>query len=416
MQSLLLPAMTHLVHTLANGFRVILQPTQSNIGHMALLVNTGSRDELDDEHGMAHFIEHNLFKGTKKRKTYHILSRLDDVGGELNAYTTKEETIIHASFLPEHLNRSTELIADILVNSTFPQKELRKEKDVIRDEIHSYIDNPSELIFDDFENLIFANHPMGRSVLGTEDSLEAITREMVLAFITRNYSPKEMILSVTGPFKWHKLLHLVQRYFDELPFKATGQSRKHPATYQAKQQVVQKETLQTHAIIGNRAYSMHHPRFTALFLLNNLLGGPAMNNRLTLNIREKYGFTYHIESFYSPFSDTGLFGIYLGTHKGTIDRSMSLVMKELKKLREKPLGIIQLHKAQKQLMGQIALSQENNLALAIALGRSLMHYDRIDTIEDVYAKINAVTADDVIDIANEIFALNQLSTLIFKAR
>jgi predicted Zn-dependent peptidase len=383
---------------------------------MALLINTGSRDELDNEHGMAHFIEHNLFKGTKKRKAYHILSRLDDVGGELNAYTTKEETVIHASFLPEHLSRSAELIADILVNSTFPEKELKKEKDVIRDEIHSYIDNPSELIFDDFEQLIFANHPMGRSILGTEESLEAINREMVLGFIARNYAPSQMILSVTGPFKWHKLLHLAQRFFNDLPFQAQGVERIHPIKYQAKNEVVQKETLQTHAIIGNRAYSLHHEQFTALFLLNNLLGGPAMNNRLTLNIREKFGFTYHIESFYSPFTDCGLFGIYLGTHKGTIDRSIALVMKELRKLREKQLGIIQLHKAQKQLMGQIALSQENNLALAIALGRSLLHYNRIDTIEDVYAKINAVTAITILEIANEIFNPEQLSSLILKAR
>lgn len=383
---------------------------------MALLINTGSRDELDEEHGMAHFIEHNLFKGTKKRKAYHILSRLDDVGGELNAYTTKEETIIHASFLPEHLSRSTELIADILVNSSFPERELKKEKDVIRDEIHSYIDNPSELIFDDFENLIFADHPMGRTILGTEQSLEQISREMVLGFISRNYSPREMVLSVAGPFKWHRLLHLVQRYFDELPFKAGFQTRTQPSGYMSKNEVIQKETLQTHAVIGNRAYSLHHEHFTTLFLLNNLLGGPAMNNRLTLNIREKFGFAYHIESFYSPFSDSGLFGIYLGTHKGTIERSISLVMKELKKLREKPLGIIQLHKAQKQLMGQIALSQENNLALAISLGRSLLNYDRIDTIEDVYSKINGVTSSSILDVSNDIFHANNLSSLIFKAR
>jgi predicted Zn-dependent peptidase len=408
--------MTHLVHSLANGFRVILQPTQSNVSHLALIINTGSRDERNDEHGMAHFIEHNLFKGTKKRKAYHILSRLDDVGGELNAYTTKEETVIHASFLPEHLARSVELIADIVMNSTFPERELRKEKDVIRDEIHSYIDNPSELIFDDFENLIFAEHPMGRSILGTEESLEKINRDMVLRFIARNYVPSQMILSVVGPVKWHRLLSLVQRYFEPLPFHDNTPSRKNISRYEPQQQVVQKETLQTHAIIGNRALSLHHKQFTALFLLNNLLGGPAMNNRLTLNIREKYGFTYYIESFYSPFTDCGLFGIYLGTHKGTIDRSMALVFKELKKLREKSLGTVQLHKAQKQLMGQIALSQENNLALAIALGRSLLHYHRIDTLEDVYARINAVSAAEVRALANQVFNPDQLTTLIFKAR
>ena len=408
--------MTHLLHQLPNGLRIVFQPVQATVGHVALLINTGSRDELENEQGMAHFIEHNLFKGTKKRKAYHILSRLDDVGGELNAYTTKEETIIHTSFLQEYLDRSMELIADILVNSTFPEKELKKEKDVIRDEIHSYADSPSEQIFDDFENLIFANHPMGRSILGTEESLDSFTRKMILAFISRNYHPESMVLSIAGDFKWNGLLRMVEKYFNHLPFSGDLSPRKALSPYKPTVAEEQKEIMQTHAILGNRAYSMHNEAFTGMVLLNNLLGGPGMNSRLNLNIHEKYGFAYNIESFYSAYTDCGIFGIYIGTHKGTINRSLELIRKELRQLREKKLGTIQLHKAQKQLMGQVALSQENNLSLALALGRSLLHYNRIDTIEDVYQKIMVLAAEDLIAIANQIFEPDQLSLLTFKAR
>ena len=406
----------HLLHQLPNGLRLIFQPIQSAVGHVSLLINTGSRDELEDEQGMAHFIEHNLFKGTKKRKAYHILSRLDDVGGELNAYTTKEETIIHASFLLEHLDRSLELIADILVNSTFPEKELKKEKDVIRDEIHSYADSPSEQIFDDFENLIFANHPMGRSILGTEESLDAFTRKMVLKFISRNYHPGSMVLSIAGNFKWPVVLKGIEKYFTYLPYSGSMQPRLPLAAYKPVEKEFQREIMQTHAILGNRAHSLHDDAFTGMVLLNNLLGGPGMNSRLNLNIREKYGFAYNIESFYSPYTDCGIFGIYVGTHKGTMARSLDLIKRELRLLREKKLGTIQLHKAQKQLMGQVALSQENNLSLSIALGRSLLHYNRIDTIEDVYQKIRTITADDILHIANMVFSPDQLSLLTFKAR
>jgi predicted Zn-dependent peptidase len=408
--------MTHAVHTLANGLRIVFQPAKSVVGHVALLINAGSRDETLPEQGMAHFIEHNLFKGTQKRKAYHILSRLDDVGGELNAYTTKEETVIHASFLNMHLDRAAELVADILIRSTFPEKELKKEKDVIRDEIHAYSDSPSEQIFDDFENLIFANHPMGRSILGTEESLDSFNRQMILDFIARNYHTEQMVLTICGDYTWKTIERYTAKYFSELPFTSTLADRAPLTAYAAQTVTEQKEILQTHAVLGNRAYSLHHESFTTLFLLNNLLGGPGMNSRLNLNIRERYGFAYNIESFYTPYTDTGVFGIYIGTHKNTIDRSMTLIHRELKMLRDKVLSPTQLHKAQKQLLGQIALSQENNLSLAIALGRSLLCYNRIDTIEDVYARISAITAAEALAVANEIFAPEEQTLLIFKAK
>jgi len=408
--------MTHLEHTLLNGLRIVFQPTKTIIGHCALLINTGSRDEEAHEHGMAHFIEHNLFKGTKRRKAYHILSRLDDVGGELNAYTTKEETVIHTSFLVEHYDRALELIADILLNSTFPEKELKKEKDVIRDEIHSYLDNPSESIFDDFENAVFAGHPMGKSILGTEESLESFTREMVQDFISKNYNPHKMVLCVSGPVAWTKLNKMIDKYFSNITFNGKANGRIHPADYHVQKTEEQKELMQTHAIIGNRAVDLHSEQFIPMVLLNNLLGGPGMNSRLNLNIREKYGFAYNLESFYSPYTDTGVFGVYLGTHKDDIEKSLNLVKKELRLLCDKKLGVVQLNKAQKQLIGQVALSQENNLSLIIALGKSLLNYNRIDTIEDVYARISQISAEDVLEIANTVFDPKQLSTLLYKAR
>ncbi len=408
--------MKHLEHTLPNGLRIVFQPTNSLVGHCALLINTGSRDENKDEHGMAHFIEHNLFKGTKHRKTYHILSRLDDVGGDLNAYTSKEETVIHASFLKEHFSRALELIADILINSTFPDKEIEKEKDVIRDEIESYLDSPTESIFDDFEESIFAHHPMGRVILGTEKSINTFNKKMLNSFIARNYNPQQMVLSISGPISWNRLFKMVIKYFSEIPFVGKINGRIAPQEYKPVTLTTQKDTMQTHAVLGNRAADIYHEHFIGTVLLNNILGGPGMNNRLNLNIREKYGFAYNIESFYTPFTDTGAIGVYVGTNKGTIDKSLKLIKNELKNLCDKELGTVQLNKAKKQLIGQIALSQENNLALTVALGKSMLNYNRIDTLEDVYQKITAVSAQQLRDIANQVFNPADLSLLIYQAK
>lgn len=407
---------THAEFELPNGLRTVFQYLDSPVAHCSLVINAGSRDEAENEQGMAHFIEHNLFKGTTKRKAYHILSRLDDVGGELNAYTTKEETVIHTSFLKIHLGRAMELMADILLYSTFPEKELKKEKDVIRDEIHAYLDSPGDSIFDDFEDLLYAQHPMGRNILGTEESLDRFNREMIINFINRNYHPSQMVLSIAGDFTQAKAKKLALKYFAKLQSKTPITPRLVVNGYTPQYREEQKDTMQSHAIIGGRAYSYHHPHYTGFVLLNNLLGGPAMNNRLNLNIRERYGFAYNIESFYTPYSDTGTFGIYIGTHKGSMQKSIQLILKELKKLRTEKLGVAQLSKAKTQLIGQIALAQENNLALNIALGKSLLNYNRIDTLEDLHKKIAEITPELLVTMAEEIFTEENLSTLIYKAK
>lgn len=404
------------IFTHSSGIRIVHRQVNSPVAHCALVIDAGSRDENDNEQGMAHFMEHVLFKGTKKRKAYHVLSRLEDIGGELNAYTSKEETVLYASVLERHLPRAIELIFEIAFQSTLPEKEVNKERDVINDEISSYLDSPSELIFDDFEELIYAGHPIGRNILGTPESLEVINRERLLDWINKHYSPERMVFSTVGNFSLKDIRKWIDKYALEV---RTGDARYHRRPineYTPKYQSEAKETYQTHAIIGNRAYGMHHPDLSALILLNNLLGGPGMNSRLNLNIREKYGFAYNIESFLTPYTDTGVIGVYVGTDKGTIDRTLRLVQRELKLLREKKLGVVQLKKAKQQILGQIALGQENNSSASIGQGRTLLHYNRIETFEDITKRIESISSDALLRVANEVFDLNQLSTLIYKAR
>ncbi|KAB2810336.1 M16 family metallopeptidase [Phaeocystidibacter luteus] len=406
----------HQILTLPNGLRVVHRYVDSPVAHCGLIINVGSRDENDNEQGMAHFIEHVLFKGTKKRKAYHILSRLEDVGGELNAYTGKEETILHASVLERHLPRAIELLFEIAFQSVMPEKEVNKERDVINDEISSYLDSPSELIFDDFEDLLFSGHPIGRNILGTPESLAEIDRSRLMDWMQKHYSPERMVFSIVGRFDFADVKKWIDKYASDLP---TGDPRYHRRPineYKTTYQFENKETYQTHAIIGNRGYGLHHADLSAMILLNNLLGGPGMNSRLNLNIREKYGFAYNIESFYTPYTDTGTFGVYVGTDKGTIDRSLRLIHRELRLLREKKLGVVQLKKAKQQLLGQIALSQENNASSMIGQGRTLLHYNKIDTFEEIAERIESVTSDAILRVANEAFDPDQLSTLVYKAR
>lgn len=404
------------IFSLPNGLRIVHRYVDSPVAHCGLIINAGSRDENDNEQGMAHFIEHVLFKGTTKRKAYHILSRLEDVGGELNAYTGKEETVLYASILQRHLQRAIELIFEIAFQSTFPEKEIKKEKDVINDEIFSYLDSPSELIFDDFEDLIFAGHPIGRNILGTPESLAAINRQRVMDWVKKHYSPERMVFSICSPYQLKDIKKWVNKYASDLPSGDARYHRRPINEYHAEFAQQKKDTYQTHAIVGARAYDMHHHDLTSMILLNNLLGGPGMNSRLNLNIREKYGFAYNIESFFTSYTDTGTFGVYLGTDKGTMNRSLKLVHRELRLLREKKLGVVQLKKAKQQLLGQIALGQESNVSTMIGMGRTLLHYDKIDTFEQVSKRVESVSSESILQVANEVFDPNQLSTLIYKAK
>lgn len=402
------------ISELSNGLKVVHRQTDRPVAHCGLFIPAGSRDENPDEQGLAHFLEHCLFKGTKKRRAYHVLSRLEDVGGELSAYTTKEETVIHCSFLNSYYARAIELIADISLNSTFPEREIAKEKEVIVDEIYSYKDNPGESIFDDFEELIFAGHPLGNNILGSVESVRQLGRNDLMNFINRHYRPEKMVFSSVGNIGMEHLCKLLEKHLQDYAHKQQQPVRLAVNGYQPKSLETKRPAYQTHAIIGTRAYPAQDENSRVLLLLSNLLGGPGMNSRLNLNIREKFGFTYHLESFYQPYSDTGLFGIYLGTDPGTVKKVIRLVHRELTKLREKKLGTLQLSKAKKQLLGQIALAQENNNAMMLAYGKSLMSFNKIDDFATVQQKIEAITADELQAVAREIFAPAQLSSLIYR--
>jgi predicted Zn-dependent peptidase len=403
-----------LLHTLENGIRLVHHRIPGMVAHCGIIINTGSRDETEKEHGIAHFIEHMLFKGTVRRKAYHILSRLEDVGGELNAYTTKEETAIHASFLKDDYERTIEIISDITFNSVFPQKEIEKEKDVVIEEINSYLDNPSELIFDDFEELIFSGQPIGRNILGTPESVKSYSRETITGFIRNNYDTHEMVFCSVGNISDEKILKLFKSYFSDIvTFKNEVRELKswiyNPASLTKK-----KDTFQNHCIIGNLAYDLKDEKRMGMFLLNNILGGQGLNSRLNLSLREKNGLAYNVESSYNPYCDTGIFSIYFGTDAQYLNKSISIAMAELNKLRTTRLGTIQLSKAKNQIKGYLARGYENHESLMLSLGKSLLVFNKIDTIEDICKKIDSVTASELLETANDIFEPSRLSTLIYK--
>ncbi len=406
--------MKHHQHTLNNGIRLVHIEVDSPVAHFGLLVNTGSRDEAENEHGMAHFIEHVIFKGTKKRKAYHILSRLDDVGGDLNAYTTKEETAFYASFLSQHYERTIELIGDIVFNSVFPAAELNKEREVIIDEINSYKDSPSELIFDDFEELIYANHPIGRNILGTPKTINSFGRTDIDKFLANNYHTDQMVLCSVGKIKFDKLIRFAEKYFGQVPENIRINKRQAFTGYKAIESTKEMDTHQIHCILGNVAYNAKNKKRLGLVLLNNLLGGQGLNSRLNLSLREKYGYAYNVESTFTPYFDTGVLSIYFGTEKDKFDKSLRLVHKELKKLRTQKLGTLQLKRAKDQIIGQIAISTDNNENLLFTLGKSFMLFNEFEELASVNARINAITASQLLEVANENLDPSQLSLLIYK--
>ncbi|HEY9114829.1 MAG TPA: pitrilysin family protein, partial [Bacteroidales bacterium] len=395
--------MAYQYHTLNNSIRIIHRFEKSNVSHVGLMVNTGTRDETEKESGMAHFIEHMVFKGTKKRSSWHVLSRIENVGGEMNAFTTKEETCLHASFHSPFYENCIELFSDITFHSVFPDKEIKKEKDVIIDEINSYNDNPSELIYDDFEGQLFKNHALGHNILGSLETVEKFSRQDIFRFINKNYSTNQMVLASVGDIDFKKLVMLAEKYFGAIP-KSEKETKRIPFTnYQPEQKRFEKDSYLTHLIMGNLAYPRSHPKKSGMVLLNNLLGGPAMNTRLNLAIREKHGIGYTIESAYQPYSDTGVFAIYLGIDKKQLEKSIFLVNQELKKLREVKLGSIQLHRLKRQAIGQFAIGNESRLNEMLGIAKSHLYKPVVRTIEEIITQIEKVSAEDLIEVANEIF-------------
>lgn len=405
--------MEYNVHTLPNGIRILHVPSASAISHACIIVNTGSRDEPENKAGLAHFIEHLIFKRTEKRSTNQILNRLESVGADLNAYTTKEYTCVHASFLNPYLDRTLDLFNDIIFHSTFPEEEMDKEKSVILDEIASYLDQPEEAINDDFEDMLFAGHSLGNNILGTTDSVQNFTREDVINFRKANYRTNEIVVAVIGNYTLKSVVNKGIKHFADVEENTPVKQRVKPIALQQSTTTIYKPIMQAHCILGTQTFSTYQDEKVALMLLNNYFGGNGMSSILNLQIREKYGIAYTIESNFSPLSDTGIFSIYFGTDKEKQIKALSLIFKEIKKLKEKPLNELQLHKAKNKFIGQIALGEENRIGLIISMAKSLIDHNKIDSLETVFEKINAVTTTQMIHVANDVLDIEKLNIFTF---
>lgn len=401
-------------HTLANGLRIVHLPVDSPVSYCGFAVNAGTRDEQSDEFGLAHFVEHMLFKGTGKRKAWHILNRMENVGGELNAYTTKEETFVYSIFMEEHYSRAFELMVDLLFDSRFPQAEIEKEVEVILDEINSYEDSPSELIFDEFENQLFQGHALGHHILGDEASLLRFSPETGRSFMRRHYAPSNMVFFSMGRKDFGRIVKRAESLLAGIDFPAAPRNRTAPGILLPTEKRIHKETHQSHVLVGGRTYSMFDDRRIPLFLLNNILGGPGMNNRLNVSLREKHGLVYNVESNVTSYTDTGLASIYFGTDPKNREKALALVHRELATLRETALSASQLAAAKKQVIGQLGVSGDNREGLFLGLGKSFLHYDRYDTLPEVFEKIEQLTATEIREVANDVFAPDRLFSLIYE--
>lgn len=406
--------MNYQTHTLKNGLRLIHQQTERQVAHCAIIINTGTRDELENEHGIAHFLEHIVFKGTSKRKAYHIISRMEDVGGEIDAYTTKEETCIYASFLSKHYDRTMELMSDMIFNSSYPEKEIVREREVILDEINSYNDSPAELIFDDFEELVFNGHSLGRNILGTKNSLKKFKGSNLKDFANRTYNTDQMVFCSVGNITFEKIVKYFEKYFGEIPANYRNWKRKPCKNIIPVEKIIKKKTHQAHCIIGTTAFNFRDKKRVPFLLLTNLLGGTGLNSRLNLSLREKNGLVYYVESSYTPYFDTGIFNIYFGCDKDKLNKAQNLIHKEISKIKNDLLGINQLQRAKQQMTGQLAISLENSENLLLSLGKSYLLYNKVDSIEVVTERIEQITSKDIIEVANEVFVDNNFSTLIYK--
>ena len=406
-------------HTLPNGIKIILSHTPSRVTYSGVYINVGSRDEQGAEEGMAHFIEHSLFKGTEHRKAYHIQNRIDGVGGELNAFTTKEETCVYASSLSEHMERCLELFADILFHSTFPLNEIEKEKDVVLEEINSYNDTPSELIYDQYEELAYEGHPLGHNILGSRRNVKRFTPEGLRTFMRSHYTPDRMVITVSGNVKMERLARMCERHFGGFGNQSVPNTPSIPNTRKEKPEFrifdrhINRHTHQAHLLIGCEAPDIYHADKTAFSLLNNLLGGPAMNSLLNVAVRERYGFCYNIESQYVPFSDTGLFYIYAGVDLDAQEKACQLICNELANIATHPLSERQLRQAQRQMIGQMAINDDFGMNEMQSIGKAYLCYEHVNTLEEMSADLMAVTTGDLLRVAQERFNPDRFSTLIY---
>ena len=400
-------------HTLPNGLRIIHLPSTSRVVYCGYQIAAGTRDESSGEEGIAHFCEHMTFKGTEKRNALQIINALEGLGGELNAFTNKEDTTFYAAISKEHFTQAVNVLTDIVFHSQYPQQEIDKEVEVICDEIESYNDSPAELIYDEFENILFEGHPLGHNILGKAEQLRTYTTDDALRFVHRYYRPDNAIFFASGDVDFKRLCksldhsgipnHPIILNHPIIPKPLTG-----------KNICRSLGTHQAHVMLGTRAYDIHHPLRIPLYLLNNILGGPGMNARLNLSLRERNGLVYTVESTMVSYSDTGIWSVYFGCDPHDVKKCLHLVRRELDKVMQKNLSATQLHNAKRQLKGQIAIACDNREQFALDFGKSFLHYGWEKDITHLYDSIDKVTAEDIQKVANELFATEKLTTLIFQ--
>ena len=419
--------------TLDNGLRIIHLPSSSPVVYCGYQIRAGSRDEQPGEEGLAHFCEHATFKGTEHRRAWNVLNCLESVGGDLNAFTTKEDTTYHAAVLKEHIGRAIDILTDIVFHSTYPQAELDKEAEVVCDEIQSCNDSPSELIYDEFENLIFKGHPLGHAILGTTENVRTFNAETVRRFTRTYYRPDNAIFVVYGDVPFSKVVKNLcrihntapactdpsqaadaQTHADDMGVTSSGISKPFSSEAHGETIIMNRQTHQTHVMLGSRAYDIHNSKRMGLYLLNNMLGGPGMNARLNLILRERHGLVYTVESTMVSYGDAGLWCTYFGCDPHDLKRCLRLVRKELDNFIRQPITPTRLHAAKKQLKGQIGVACDNRENFALDFGKSFLHYGWEKDINALYKDIDRITAQDIHEVATEIFAPERMTTLIYQ--
>lgn len=403
------------VFKLSNGIKVVHQHlATTKIVHCGIIVDVGSRDENTENQGIAHFWEHMAFKGTRRRRSFNIINSLDSVGGELNAYTDKEKVVFYASVRDEYFERAVDILSDITFHSVFPENQIEKERGVILEEMAMYHDSPDESLQDEFEAIVYKDHPMGMNILGKPETVKSFRKRDFLSFFKNTLSTDKIVFSCVGNISVDLVERLARKYFEGIVTRKALVRRKGFRKYKANEQILKRTIKQAKCAIGRDAYPMRHENRIPLFILANMLGGPGMNSRLNLALREKYGFVYSIDAHYIPYTDTGMFAVFFGTEPKQLDRCISLVKKELNRFCEKPLTRRQLDSAKEQIKGQLAMAEENNLSLMLMMGRSVLDLGRVPTLEEIYYQIDETNSLKLRDIAQEIFDEKTLSYLIME--
>ena len=403
------------LHTFPNGIRLVhKQVIHTKLAHCGFMLDVGSRDEKPEQAGMTHFWEHMAFKGTSKRKAFHIINSLESVGGELNAYTTKEKICFHASLLVNFFDKAVDILTDITFNSIFPEKEIEKERGVILEEMSMYLDTPEDAINDEFDEVVFKNHALGYNILGTEESVKSFQKSDFEIFIKENLDTSRIIFSSVSNLPFDKVVKTVERFVKDIPAISCTRDRAKFTVYTPEKVVKTKSINQAHCVFGKPSYSIESDNRLPFFMLNNILGGPGLNSRLNLVLREKYGYVYGVDSSFTSYLETGLFNIYFGTEKKHLQRCIDLVNKEMKRLKDIPLGTTQLHVAKAQLMGQLAMSEESNSNFMLMMAKSILDLGKVDTLNTIFELIKVVSAKDLQDLANEMYDFDDFSYLIYK--